>query len=139
MSSCFYLHVIVYFAFPPFCTKITFPFIYARSSLAYSDDDNYILISTLDSSQRLFPRYIPKEERQRDNAFLQVYKGHINKKYAVSTHILPSYSVQKRYILSGCDKGKVEVLLIVSFFAIAIASSLLFQQKLLCSCISGIW
>jgi WD40 repeat protein len=79
------------------------------SSLHYSDDEKYLLVSTLDSTHRLFPRFLESSERRRDSSVLRSYKGHVNKRYALPTAILASFSLQRRCILSGCDKGKLHI------------------------------
>lgn len=77
--------------------------------MAYSDDGRYIIVSTLDSTHRIFPRFLEPNEEQREAALLRTFKGHSNKKYSIPTFLLPSFIKQRHYLVSGSDKGQVRV------------------------------
>jgi hypothetical protein len=63
----------------------------------------------LDSTHRIFPRFLELKEEQREAALLRTFKGHSNKKYSIPTTLLPSFIKQRHYLVSGSDKGQVRV------------------------------
>lgn len=80
-----------------------FPF---RSSCSYSSNYQYILCSTLDHRHRLYARDYPLDDAL-DPVHIKQYRGHINKKFTISSKAITVGD--QSFILSGSEDGKVSV------------------------------
>ena len=72
------------------------------SSISYTNNGDYILVSTLDDTHRLYGNIIPEAVKP---ACIKLYKGHSNRKYNIFATTY--YRNNKSYIISGSENNLI--------------------------------